>query len=103
LNFIFRFPIADLQPLSKRRPWWIQAVHKEILIFDFKQMNFQSDFLTNEATSLAITSEAIQGKLYHKKTFFGNIFVDLVYYMANNNSDRSHIAQISSSNGEIIK
>ncbi|CAF0936928.1 unnamed protein product [Adineta steineri] len=81
-----RFPIADLQPLSKRRPWWIQAIHKEILTFDLKQVNFQSDFDIDETTTLTITSESIQ-----------------VYFMDNINSERSHIAQLSSSNGEIIK
>ncbi|UJR38243.1 hypothetical protein I4U23_030916 [Adineta vaga] len=81
-----RFPIADLQPLSKRRPWWIQAVHKEILTFDLKQVQFQSDFDTDEANALTITSESIQ-----------------VYFMTSIDSERSHIAQLSSSNGENIK
>ena len=56
-----RFPIADLQPLSKRRPWWMQAIHKELLVFDLKQVQFQSDFLSEESNSLTVTSEAIQG------------------------------------------
>ncbi|CAF3761845.1 unnamed protein product [Rotaria sordida] len=81
-----RFPIADLQPLNKRRPWWIQGVHKEILILDFKQIHFQSNFNNDESTALTITSESIQ-----------------VYYMTNINSERSHIGQLSSSNGEVIK
>ncbi|CAF4183246.1 unnamed protein product, partial [Rotaria sp. Silwood2] len=81
-----RFPIADLQPLNKRRPWWIQGVHKEILTLDLKQIYFQSNFNNDEATTLTITSESIQ-----------------VYYMNNINSERSHIGQLSSSNGEIIK
>ncbi|CAF3441805.1 unnamed protein product [Rotaria sp. Silwood1] len=81
-----RFPIADLQPLNKRRPWWIQGVHKEILILDFKQIHFQSNFDHEEATTLTIISESIQ-----------------VYYMNNINSERSHIGQLSSSNGENIK
>ncbi len=82
---IFRFPIPDLQPLDKRRPWWIQAVHKEILTFDLKQVHFQSDFDSDETTTLTLTNESIQ-----------------VYYH-NDNSEESHIAQLSSSNGEIIK
>ncbi|CAF1606489.1 unnamed protein product, partial [Adineta ricciae] len=81
-----RFPIADLQPLNKRRPWWIQAVHKEILTFDLKQVQFQSDFDLDEATVLTINTEAIQ-----------------VYFMTSIYSERSHIAQLSSSNGENIK
>ncbi len=60
-NIFLRFPIADLQPASKRRPWWIQAIHKEILIFDLKQVHFQSDFDSDEATALTITTESIQG------------------------------------------
>jgi len=69
---LFRFPIADLQPLNKRRPWWIQAVHKEILIFDLKQVHFQSNFDSNETTTLTVTSESIQGELFidKKKIFF---------------------------------
>jgi hypothetical protein len=82
---LFRFPIADLQPLNKRRPWWIQAVHKEILIFDLKQVHFESDFDSDETTTLTATSESIQ-----------------VHYH-NDNSEQSHIAQLSSSNGEVIK
>jgi hypothetical protein len=62
IDWGFRFPIADLQPLNKRRPWWIQAVHKEILTFDLKQIHFQSDFDKDEATALTVTSESIQGK-----------------------------------------
>lgn len=56
-----RFPIADLQPLNKRRPWWIQALHKEILTFDLKQIHFQSDIDSDQAKELLITSESIQG------------------------------------------
>jgi hypothetical protein len=52
---------VDLQPLNKRRPWWIQAVHKEILTFDLKQVHFQSDFDNDEITILTVTSESIQG------------------------------------------
>ena len=56
-----RFPIADLQPLNQRRPWWIQALHKEILTFDLKQIHFQSDIDSDQAKELLITSESIQG------------------------------------------
>ena len=58
---ICRFPIADLRPANERRAWWIQAVHKEILTFDMKQMHFQSDFDGDETTKLTVTSESIQG------------------------------------------
>ena len=58
----FRFPVADLQPLNKRRPWWIQALHKEILTFDLKQIHFQSDIDSEQAKELLITSESIQGQ-----------------------------------------
>ncbi|CAF3407371.1 unnamed protein product [Rotaria socialis] len=81
-----RFPIADLQPLNKRRPWWIQCVQKEILVFDLKQVQFQSNFDNNESTTLTTTSDSIQ-----------------VYYMNNSDAERSQIAQLSSSNGKVIK
>ena len=74
-----------------------------MLTFDLKQIHFQTDFDNQESTTLTITSESIQGKL----NIFINVyplFVFLVYYSTNtNNSERSHIAQLSSSNGEIIK
>ena len=64
-----RFPVADLQAPSKRRPWWIQCVHKEILSFDAKQVQFQSNILPDQATSLTVTSDDIQGSLFSDSMF----------------------------------
>jgi hypothetical protein len=89
---IFRFAIADLQPLSKRRPLWIQAVHKDFLSFDMKQIQFQSNLLVDNATSMTITSENIEDKLdFH-----------LIDYISNN-STRIPRAELRSSNVEMIK
>ena len=100
----FRFPVADLQPLNKRRPWWIQALHKEILTFDLKQIHFQSDIDSEQAKELLVTSESIQGQY----SFFlpikpkTRLFLASVFYH-NHLSEQAHIAQLSSSNGEVIK
>ena len=73
-----RFPVADLQPLNKRRPWWVQAVHKEILAFDLKQVHFQSDFDGDEATTLTVTSEAIQGLAFSTQLHLGASFLRFI-------------------------
>ncbi|CAF0882237.1 unnamed protein product [Didymodactylos carnosus] len=89
-TFNLRFPIPDLQPLIKRRPWWIQTIHKELLCFDLKQLHFKSNILLNEKTEnnkFEITSECIQ-----------------VYFMTDiESNERMHIAQVECGNGEIIK
>lgn len=78
-----RFPIADLQPLSKRRPWWMQAIHKELLVFDLKQVQFQSDFLSEESNSLTVTSEAIQGLFCRLKRIFTDLLFSLLSLESN--------------------
>ena len=98
--------MIDLQPLSERRPWWFQAVQNEMMTFDLKQVRFQSDFDNDSPTRLTLTGESIQGKIFMKilfTHFFNSHFSCLVYYMKNDHSERSHIAQLSSSNGELIK
>jgi hypothetical protein len=47
-----------------------------MLTFDLKQTNFQSDFDSNQTTTLTVTSEAIQGYSFTmKKLYWENIFL----------------------------
>ncbi|CAF0862579.1 unnamed protein product [Didymodactylos carnosus] len=88
-TFNLRFPVPDLQPLLKRRPWWIQTVHKDLLSFELKKLHFKSDILLDETAEnkFEVTAESVQ-----------------VYYLDGiESSERLHIAQVECANDEIIK